>query len=1067
MRVPAAVVLAVLAIGLISAEPSLAAGPPLVEGTGVTDVQGVSALLTGEVNPAGSATSFHFEYVDQTTFAADQPAGFAHALATAEAGLGAGSAGRAATAGLSGLSPNTTYHYRLVARNGAGTTVGPEQTFVTTRGFGFRPGADGFEVRATEPDGSADNRAGSHPYALTTKINLNLAGEFAGQPGAAFSDGDLRDLQLELPPGLIENPSAVLQCSQAEFHTSRESPFESSLAGESCPGASQIGVVTVRSSFAGGSTRHFGVFNLTPPPGAPSQIGFSPYGVPIVLTPTVNGVEGSYAVNLNLEDFSQRFDLLGLELTMWGAPWKLSHDRERGNCLNEGNPGDPYGKCSVGRPLNHRPKAYLTLPASCGAPLTFTARATSWQQPESVEAVSVARGEGGQPLPLEGCGQLALSFNESASVLPTGELASTPTGLDFNLEIDPAALTNPDLLAPSQAKKAVVTLPEGVTINPSLAAGLGSCTPAQYAAESLSSNSAGCPTASKIGTLSVISPLFEGAVSGSVYLAEPDDPATPAPESENPFDSLLAVYLVARSAERGVLVKVAGRIDTDPSSGRIVATFDDLPQLPYTDFKVHFREGNRSPLLTPPSCGSYDTSTAISPWMEPTASRDVGSHFTISKGVSGGACPNGISPFAPAAQAGMLNAQAGAYTPFYLHLTRTDADQEITSYSAKLPPGLLGAIAGVPFCSDAAIEAAKQQTGFETEEEPPCPAASEIGRTETGYGVGSVLAFAPGRLYLAGPYKGSPLSIVAVDAAVVGPFDLGTIVIRSAIDVDRSTAQISIDSAASDPIPHILRGIPLRLRDIRVYIDRPHFTLNPTNCESSSVVSSLTGAGARFSDPSDDPTATVSDPFRVLFCSSLPFAPKISLRLKGGTKRGDFPSLRAEVRPNRGDANIGRAEVTLPRSEFLEQAHLRNLCTRTQYAAGRCPADSVYGHAVAYTPLLSEPLRGPVYLRSSDHPLPDVVAALQGRGIPIDVVGHIDSYRGGLRGRFDVLPDAPVTKFVFVLNGGRKGVLVNSKNLCAAPNYALARFLGQNNIGEVTRPRVQVKCRKHRSRRKR
>ena len=947
MKAAAAAILTSVLICLLAASAALGAGPPGVVSTGATNLQGVSALLTGTVNPAGNPTSFHFEYVDQGTYAADQPSGFAHALATAEADLGSGAQDLSATATLSGLTPDTTYHYRLVAHSTGGTTLGPEQTFTTTHGFGFLPGSAGFEVEATEADGTPDNRAGSHPYALTTKVNFNLAGEFAGQPGVAFTDGDLRDLQLELPAGLIENPSAVSQCSQAEYHAPRQSPFESSLAGENCPAASQIGVVTIHGSFAGGSTRSFGVFNLSPPPGSPSQLGFSPFGVPIILTPSIRGIDGAYGVNLNLEGLSQRFDLYGFEMTIWGAPWRLGHDRERGNCLNEVDPGDPYGKCSVGRPLNHRPQAYLTLPTSCSGPVTFAATATSWQQSGIAEAASTTRDEAGRALPLEGCDQLALSFAESASVLPTGELASTPTGLNFNLEVDPAGLANPDALAPSQAKKTVVTLPEGMTINPSLAAGLGSCIPAQYTAETATSPvGAGCPNSSKIGTLSVLSPLFEGSVDGSVYLAEPDDPATPVSETENPFDSLLAIYLIAKSPERGVLVKLAGRIDTDPLTGRLVATFDNLPQLPYTDFKVHFREGNRSPLLTPPTCGAYDTRTDIAPWLDPSASRNVGSHFTIKKGIGGGPCPSAVLPFAPAAQAGTLNSNAGAYTPFYLHLTRTDADQEITSYSAKLPPGLLGAIAGVPFCPEAAIEAAKHATGFETEENPQCPAASEIGHTQTGYGVGPVLAFAPGRLYLAGPYKGSPLSIVAIDAAAVGPFDLGTIVIRSAINVDRNTAQISIDSAGSDPIPHILRGIPLRLRDIRVYIDRPHFTLNPTSCEPFSVDSRLTGSGARFFDPSDDPTVAVADPFRALFCSSLHFTPRLSLRLKGGPSAAISPRCGQWSGRKRGT----RTSVTPPSPCRDRSSSNRPTCMTSARGFSSPPAAALPARSTATPP---------------------------------------------------------------------------------------------------------------------
>jgi hypothetical protein len=494
-----------------------------------------------------------------------------------------------------------------------------------------------------------------------------------------------------------------------------------------------------------------------------------------------------------------------------------------------------------------------------------------------------------------------------------------------------------------------------------------------------------------------------------------------------------------------------------------VASFDKLPQLPYTNLKVHFREGQRSPLATPGACGAYATGIDLSPWRAPGTVVHASSPFAIAAGIGGGPCPSGTAPFAPQAQAGTLNSNAGSYTPFYLHLTRTDVEQEITSYSATLPPGLTGKLAGIPYCPDSAIETAKRRGGFEEAERPSCPAASEIGHTVAGYGLGPVLSFAPGGLYLAGPFHGSSFSIVAIDSATVGPFDLGVVVVRSAIKVDRQTAQVSIDSAGSDPIPHIIDGIPIHLRDVRVYISRPDFTLNPTSCERFSVASSLNGSGQRFSDPADDTVATATSPFQAFNCGALRFAPKLSLKLRGGTKRGDYPSLRAEVRPRRGDANIASAVVTLPPSEFLAQNHLGTICTRAQFAREACPPRAVYGRARAFTPLLDQPLEGPVYLRSSSNPLPDLVAALRGggAGIAIDVVGRIDSFHGGLRGTFDVLPDAPVSKFVMTLNGGRRGILVNAEDVCAAPQSATARLVGKNNLGERLRPRLKARCPKH------
>jgi hypothetical protein len=905
--------------------------------------------------------------------------------------------------------------------------------------FGFLPGAEGFSVSLTKEGGAPATQAGSHPLALTIKVGFDEA--------ESISDGDLRDLSLELPPGLIENPTAVPQCSAADFHTPRVSPFEASRSGESCPDQSQIGVIAVHSSQGGGETRTFGIFNLQPPPGVPSELGAAPYGAPVIFTPSVRQAEGEYGLTLETKNFTQLFDTYDLELSIWGTPWAVLHNDQRGNCLNEAEPSFGFSKCSPGRPRDNPPLAYLTLPTSCAGPLSFSATATSWQEPAVVSS-------GFAGAAMQGCDSLAFS------PVPFGRIsdprASSPSGYEFEITQDTAGITDPHRLAPSAVRKAVVALPEGVTINPSVGAGLGVCTPAQYTAETPTSPpGAGCPDESKIGDFIVKSPLFSERIEGSLFLAAPYD---------NPFGSLIAVYVVAKSQARGILVKVAGELQADPDTGRLTASFDRLPQLPYSSLNIHFREGQRSPLATPGACGALSTAIELSAWRDPNLTKHTDSPASITAGIGGGPCPAGLAPFAPQASGGMLNSNAGSYTPFYLHLTRQDTEQEITTYSATLPPGLLGKIAGLPYCPEAAIAAAAARSGVAERDDPSCPAASHIGRTLAGYGLGPVLTYAPGGLYLAGPYHGSSFSVVAIDSALVGPFDLGVVIVRSAIRVDPTTTQVSIDSQGSDPIPHIIDGIPIHLRDVRAYIDRPNLTLNPTSCDRSTLASTLNGSGAVFSDPADDTTASATVPFQAFNCAALPFKPKISLKLKGGTKRGDYPSLRVTVKPRPGDANIAKAQVTLPPSEFLAQEHIDTVCTRAQFANQRCPPGSVYGRARAYTPLLEAPLQGPVYLRSSDNPLPDLVFALKGRGIEVDVAGAIDAKNGGIRGTFESIPDAPVSKFELVMWGGKRSALVNAANLCAERQIATARLVGHNNRGVLVHPKVQAKC-KHKHRR--
>jgi len=907
--------------------------------------------------------------------------------------------------------------------------------------FAFLPGAEGFDANVYAEGGQIATEAGSHPVALSLGIGLEPSAS-AGEP---FTEGDLRDLSLELPPGLIENPTAVPFCRQADFHTPRVSPWEDSLSGESCPDRTQIGLLTVRSSYAGGSTRTFGLFNIAAPPGKPSEMGANPYGAPIVFVPSIRQADGEYGLTLKTHDVSQLLDVSALTLTIWGTPWSILHNAQRGNCLNEAEPDFGWAKCSVGRPAKTPATAYLTLPTACEAPIGFAAVATSWQQPGTAKAVDQAASA------LTGCESLAFEPHEIAQL--SDPRASSPSGYEFDIQVDAAGVTDPRRRAPTPIRKAVVKLPDGVTINPSVGAGLGVCTPAQYAAETPTSlPGQGCPNESKIGDFTVESPIVAGRLEGSIFLAAPFD---------NPFGSLISLYLVAKSVDRGVLVKVAGEVRANQSTGSLTATFDKLPQLPYSDLRIHFREGQRSPLATPAACGQFSTEADLTPWRNASLVRHASLPLTIAAGVGGGPCPSGLAPFVPQAKGGTLNSRAGAYSPFYLHLTRQDTEQEIVSYSATLPPGLLGRVAGIPFCSEADLARAVHRSGVEERDNPSCPAASKIGKTLAGYGLGPVLSYAPGNLYLAGPYNGSQFSVVAIDAALVGPFDLGTVIVRSAIRVDRNTGQVSIDATGTDPIPHIIDGIPVHLRDVRAYIDQPGVTVNPTSCEPFSVSSALNGAGVRLGDKSDDTLATAGSPFQAFDCASLGFKPRMALRLVGATKRGAHPSLRAVVRPRPGDANVAAAKVALPPSLFLDQGNIETICTRAQFAASRCPKGSVYGHARAFTPLLDDPLEGPVYLRSSDNPLPDVVFALSGRGFEIDLVGRIDSSEGGIRGTFDVIPDAPATKFVLRMRGGKRGILVNAaKDVCAAPPFADARFRGHNNRGWIFHPAVKARCHK-------
>ena len=397
-----------------------------------------------------------------------------------------------------------------------------------------------------------------------------------------------------------------------------------------------------------------------------------------------------------------------------------------------------------------------------------------------------------------------------------------------------------------------------------------------------------------------------------------------------------------------------------------------------------------------------------------------------------------------------------------MRITRRDGDQDLTNLSSVLPPGVLGSLAGVGRCPDAAIAAARTKSGRQELASPSCPANSRIGSTKAGAGVGAALTYVPGEIHLAGPYKGAPLSVVSITPAVAGPFDAGTVVVQLGLDLNPRTAEVEVDGDASDPIPHILKGIVLKLRDLRVYVDRERFTLNPTSCDESSAKATLFGSFADVFDPADDEPVARATRYQAANCQGLGFRPRLKMWLKGGTERGDHPALRALYRPRPGDANAARAVVVLPRSAFLDQAHIRTICTRVQFAVGNCPKAARYGFVKAFTPLLEEPLQGPVYLRSSDNNLPDFVADLKGL-VDIEISARIDSRSGGIRSTFTAIPDAPVSRFVVRLRGGRKGLIVNSRNLCAGKARVDARFLAHNSKARHLRPVLHpTGCKKRR-----
>jgi hypothetical protein len=869
-------------------------------------------------------------------------------------------------------------------------------------------GIESFDGEVLTAEGGPATQAGSHPFEATTTIRFNTTTDHNGAP---VPDGSFRTILTGLPAGLVGSPDATPKCSAEEFFAGN------ALQQGECSDDTAVGVAELESTLLG--TIHAAVYNLEPGPDSPARFGFHILTASIIVNASVR-TGGDYGLNIEIPNSSQGLPIAATTLRLWGVPADSRHDTERGKCMELFGPSG--GEC----PSHAQPRAFLTNPTSCVGPVLTSLLVSSWQG-DSDEASFLSHDTAHVPVGADGCDQLP--FEPSLQVTAEPGRAASPSSLDVHVHLPQHE--GIEELATAHLKKAEVTLPQGVTVNSAAASGLSACSAAEIGIDN--ANPVSCPDSSKIGTARIVSSLVDEPLEGAVYLAK---------QGENPFGSLLGVYVVVSA--KGTLVKLPGRIDAAAANGQVTTTFDNAPQLPVSDIELSFFGGDRGVLVAPQACGTYTATGSIAPWSG-TAAVPVSDSFAIAEGPGGGACTGAKN--GPGFAAGTTNPSAGRFSPFVINLSREDGSPAFTGLTAKLPPGLLAKLAGIPYCPDTALAAIPLAAGSGAGQlaSPSCSAASQVGTVAVTAGAGnSPFYLDTGRVYLAGPYKGAPLSLAIVAPALAGPFDLGNVVVRAALDVNPSTAQVE---AVTDPIPTILEGIPLNLREVRVRIDRDGFTLNPTSCAHSAVqgtVESLGGAATQ-----------VSSRFQAASCASLGFKPRLSLKLSGGTARGASPKLRAVLRAKPGEANLSKVVVTLPHSELLEQAHIGTICTRVQFAADSCPAGSVYGQAVARTPLLDKPLRGPVYLRSGNHKLPDLVVALHGQ-IDITLSGRIDSVGGRMRTAFDVIPDAPLSGFVFDLEGGKRGLLANSRNACVHPGRAGVAMEAHNGKVHDTRTALAV-----------
>jgi hypothetical protein len=823
--------------------------------------------------------------------------------------------------------------------------------------------------------------------------------------------GELKDVRVDLPVGLSVNPGATDRCQQAQFELSL------------CPGTSQVGTSFVTAAPLGAPLPPLeaDVFNLVPQIGQPARFGLNLAGKNVYLEADV-AWDGDYHEGFSIA-VPQVADLepliKGLILQN-----RLVFDGRAGDGTFITTPSTCLGPAAPG-PSGHVYSTYL-LAASYSEEKVLGYRFPASAAPAFESPIP----PGTSP---KECA--TIPYAPSLKVDPGTAVVDSPAGAA--VDVDVPHIRDGSSQDSSNTRDAQVSLPAGMGLNPSAAEGLQTCTDAQFRKQS-SAPGTDCPATSRVGTVTIESPpLPEGSLSGPVYVGEQigRDPAS---------GTEYRVFVDAESARYGISVRLVGNVSADPVTGQLTTTFAENPQVPFSSFAIDFDGGPRAVLSSPPICAT-SASSRFTPWSgNPPAAPTAAVALTSAPG--GGPCAKTLAarPFAPAFSARPRGTRAGAYSPVAIHIERGDGQQELKGADVVLAPGMTGKLAGIPYCSEAALAAAATAAGAAERATSSCPAKSLVGSAAIAAGTGPSPLRIGGKVFLSGPYHGAPLSLAVVTPAMAGPFDLGTVVVRVALFVEPETVRIH---AVSDPIPHVFGGAQLSIRSIDVAIDRRDFTLNPTSCDPLASTGALAGGGADPTTPAAFSSFPVSTPFQTSGCEALGFRPKLSTRLLGGrraTGRAQHPKFQATLTARPGDANIARAAVTLPHSQFLDQSHIRTICTRVQLAAGACPRRAIYGYARAQTPLLDDELAGPVYLVSSNHPLPDLLVDLRGQ-VDVRLRGVIDSLESGrIKTVFYPVPDVPVSKFTLTMKGGKRGLLVNSRDLCAQPSFSFLNFKAQN-----------------------
>jgi len=863
-----------------------------------------------------------------------------------------------------------------------------------------------------------------------------------GPPPGEAPVGELKTVRVDLPVGLSVNPGATPRCTKAQFEA------------DTCPIASKVGESLVTAAGPLGpiapvpGVTQVPVYNVQPEQGEAARFGLKLAGNAVFL-------EGDVAWD---SDFHEGFTIhvpealpeelggaLGLLTGQKGVILKnrLAFNGRSGDGTFLTTPTTCFGPAykddwkegeAPGGPSGSIYSTFLRADSVAEPDPNFPAGSSYFESP--IPPISETDGPGTSPKDCD-----TIPYDPEIEVDPGTAEVNSPAAA--KVAVDVPHLKEADGQDSSHTRQTTVTLPQGMGLNPSAANGLKTCTDKEFGKGTR--NPVACPPESIVGRVKIESPPLidqlnpqpEEALEGNVYAGKQlsRDPAS---------GDEYRIFIDAKTDRYGIDVRLVGNVRADPVTGQLSTTISDTPQVPFTSFDLSFNGGARAVLSSPLICGPSRTDAVMTPWSGNPAATPTSS-FTLTNAPGGGKCAKAMAerPFGPAFGAGPESAKAGAFSPVSIRINRGDGQQELKGTDVVLPPGMTGKLRGIPYCPEAALASAAGRSGAEETGSSSCPAGSQVGTASVAAGTGPAPYKIDGKVFLSGPYHGAPLSLAVATPATAGPYDLGTVVVRVALIVDPETAQIH---AVSDPIPHVFGGTLLSVRSVDLKMDRPNFTLNPTSCEPFATSGTLAGGGADPTNPAAFSAAPVSAAFQATGCDGLGFKPRLFTKLIGKRKamrRNGHPAFRATLVARQGDANIKRAALTLPHSQFLDQNHIGTICTRVQLAASDCPVRSIYGYARAESPLLDDEVAGPVYLIASDHELPDLLADLHGQ-VNVRLRGVISSVKERMKTVFYPVPDVPVSKFTINMKGGKKGLLVNSRNLCAHPNRSFLKFKAQN-----------------------